>query len=416
VAYTKSQRAERTKLATLGVDNRSTATTIMAIRALIELQSDHELKAEARKLLSFTDNRQDASLQAGHFNDFAKVALLRSALHRAAQAKGAGGLSHRELPHVFDAMQPASTIMPPIRSAGPGEEPTHDALRRVIDITHRDLQRGWRSPRPTSKIAAFRLVMRAWGRRGPAGKEVWESGFTVRTANGGEEFVETPEPCAPARRVRARSFSARPGRPAPFSGGRSTYWTRRNSLTSWSRPNRGFVRIPYGTGGCPRPGEIRWAYPRPKKNDRRRLQWFFVSSTVARTLPERTCRCAPGNLGRREVDQVIGFLLLALKRYGIVEQVRSGRDGNDPGYQINADALRWLPGDGEIRPIDRTRLLDAGEMPPEVNRYFVECYRRFVDLKCVLEAREHTAHRRPRGTGGTVWPGADPEGCLSSAR
>ena len=27
----------------------------------------------------------------------------------------------------------------------------------------------------------------------------------------------------------------------------------------------------------------------------------------------------------------------------------------------------------------------------EVNGYFVECYRRFVDLKCVLEAREHTA-------------------------
>ena len=41
--------------------------------------------------------------------------------------------------------------------------------------------------------------------------------------------------------------------------------------------------------------------------------------------------------------------------------------------------------------MDRTRLLEAGEIPPEVNRYFVECYRSFVDLKCVLEAREHTA-------------------------
>jgi hypothetical protein len=30
VAYTKSQRSERSKLATLGVDNRSTATTILA--------------------------------------------------------------------------------------------------------------------------------------------------------------------------------------------------------------------------------------------------------------------------------------------------------------------------------------------------------------------------------------------------
>jgi hypothetical protein len=81
-------------------------------------------------------------------------------------------------------------------------------------------------------------------------------------------------------------------------------------------------------------------------------------------------------------------MFLALKRYGIVEQVRSG---DVPGYQINVAALRWLPGQGELRPIDRTRLLEAGEIPPEVNRYFVECYRHFVDLKCVLEAREHTA-------------------------
>ena len=65
ITYAKTQRSERAKLATLGVDNRSTATTILAVRALVELQSDSTLKAEARKLLSFTDNRQDASLQAG---------------------------------------------------------------------------------------------------------------------------------------------------------------------------------------------------------------------------------------------------------------------------------------------------------------------------------------------------------------
>ena len=39
VAYTRSQRSERFKLATLGVDNRSTATTILAVRAHIEVQN-----------------------------------------------------------------------------------------------------------------------------------------------------------------------------------------------------------------------------------------------------------------------------------------------------------------------------------------------------------------------------------------
>lgn len=136
------------------------------------------------------------------------------------------------------------------------------------------------------------------------------------------------------------------------------------------------------------------AYPRPRRRQQDRTG-FFISSygsygyylkrALMPHLPEGH------SLGRSELDEIIRFLFLALKRYGIVEQVRSGRDNDDPGYQLNADALRWLPGDGEIRPVDRTRLLEAGEIPPEVNRYFVECYRRFVGLKCVLEAREHTA-------------------------
>ena len=56
VTYTRSRRSERFKLSTLGVDNRSTATTILALRSLIEVQGDRDLSPEARKLLSFTDN------------------------------------------------------------------------------------------------------------------------------------------------------------------------------------------------------------------------------------------------------------------------------------------------------------------------------------------------------------------------
>jgi hypothetical protein len=149
VAYTRNQRSERPKLATLGVDNRSTATTILAVRSLIELQGDRDLMPEARKLLSFTDNRQDASLQAGHFNDFAQVALLRSALHKATQEKRTTGISHGELSRtVFEAMQlrfDECAADPEVR--GPAKNATNDALRRVIDYyLYRKLQRGRRPP------------------------------------------------------------------------------------------------------------------------------------------------------------------------------------------------------------------------------------------------------------------------------
>ena len=50
----------------------------------------------AEKLLGFTDNRQDAALQAGHFNDFLFVALLRAAILAAVRRAGSAGLSDDE--------------------------------------------------------------------------------------------------------------------------------------------------------------------------------------------------------------------------------------------------------------------------------------------------------------------------------
>lgn len=405
VAYTKSQRSERPKLATLGVDNRSTATTILAVRSLIELQRDQDLKPEARKLLSFTDNRQDASLQAGHFNDFAQVALLRSALHKATRDKGNKGLTHGDLSrNVFDAMQlrfDEYAADPEVR--GPARNATHDAFRRVIDYyLYRDLQRGWRVTAPNLEDCGL-LAFEYDGLRGDDGllgeSALWDAGFTFKANRDVDEFVDTPAPlraCPAELReevlrtlldVLRRSLAVKVDVLDPQKQLDLVEQTKPRILedTVWYLEDaRDLIQSVV-------------AYPRPKRQHDR--AGFFVSSYggYGRYLKRSLIPyITPGqNFGRVEVDQTIRFLLLALKRYGIIEQVRSGRDGEDPGYQINADALRWLPADGEIRPVDRTRLLEAGEIPPEVNRYFVECYQRFVDLKCVLEAREHTAQVTP---------------------
>ncbi len=63
---------------------------------------------EARKLLTFVDNRQDASLQAGHFNDFVQVTQLRGAPATARCATSPDGLTH-------EARRPAGHRRP-----GPG--------------------------------------------------------------------------------------------------------------------------------------------------------------------------------------------------------------------------------------------------------------------------------------------------------
>jgi len=80
------------------------ATTILSLSAIRHLK-EFPIQKTAKKLLSFMDNRQDASLQAGHFNDFIEVGLLRSALYRAAQTSGGQGISHDQLSQkVFDAL------------------------------------------------------------------------------------------------------------------------------------------------------------------------------------------------------------------------------------------------------------------------------------------------------------------------
>ena len=67
---------EGTKLTKLGSEGRSTSTTITAFSILNQLKEAGH-KDQDQKLLSFTDNRQDAALQAGHFNDFVQVVRLR---------------------------------------------------------------------------------------------------------------------------------------------------------------------------------------------------------------------------------------------------------------------------------------------------------------------------------------------------
>jgi hypothetical protein len=105
--------------------------------------------ADAQKLLSFTDNRQDASLQAGHLNDFTQVVLLRGALLR---ALGPG----IELPHdrigdaVFSALNPSpEDFMKEPVDGGPGYE---NARRAMVDLLEyrllEDLARAWRVAQP----------------------------------------------------------------------------------------------------------------------------------------------------------------------------------------------------------------------------------------------------------------------------
>ena len=87
---------EGTKLTRLGSEGRSTSTTITAFSILSSLRDGGHFPHD-QKLLSFTDNRQDAALQAGHFNDFVQVVRLRAGIRRALKTAADGILDYATL-------------------------------------------------------------------------------------------------------------------------------------------------------------------------------------------------------------------------------------------------------------------------------------------------------------------------------
>jgi hypothetical protein len=138
-------------LATLASGGRSTATTILSLSTVRLLRNEASLKDHAKKLLSFTDNRQDASLQAGHFNDFVEVGLLRAALYKATVKTGGSGIAHDELAQqvfgAFDLPLELYAREPGVQFAQKLE--TEKSFRNVLGYRlYRDQKRGWRITSP----------------------------------------------------------------------------------------------------------------------------------------------------------------------------------------------------------------------------------------------------------------------------
>ena len=132
-SYDLRETSDFRKLVTLSQTGRSTATTIVGTAAIFGLRSDESIPADARKLLSFTDNRQDASLQAGHLNDFAQVVLLRGALLRALGQSPK--LSHDLVGDaVFRALSPApEDFMKEPVAEGPGYRQAVSAMTGLLE-------------------------------------------------------------------------------------------------------------------------------------------------------------------------------------------------------------------------------------------------------------------------------------------
>ena len=153
---------ERTKLAGLSGEGRSSATTLLVSTALEWMNGNNSgVPKEKRKLLGFTDNRQDAALQAGHFNDFLFVSLLRGAILRAVLDAGDDGMAEDEFglrvvkALGFTAGNKDARIhwmLDPEAGAVVREDAQRSLAKVLAHRLWTDLRRGWRYTNPSLSV------------------------------------------------------------------------------------------------------------------------------------------------------------------------------------------------------------------------------------------------------------------------
>lgn len=155
--YLEPKLSEKSKLISLGNEGRSTSTTLITLQTLLALYRQGKVMKE-QKLMSFTDNRQDASLQAGHFNDFIQVVHLRSAIEKVLRSSEAP----LKISDLIFKVQEALNLPEKEYATNPAPNPNRpnednlEALRNYIAYRIiQDLKRGWRYILPNLEQTAL---------------------------------------------------------------------------------------------------------------------------------------------------------------------------------------------------------------------------------------------------------------------
>lgn len=383
VSYGGRERSDYGKLASLTSEGRSTATTILSMSTIRALRADETLEPHARKLLSFTDNRQDASLQAGHFNDFIEVGLLRGGLYRAVAAAGDEGIKQDELPQrVFEALAlplDLYALDPTVKFQALRE--TQRALREVLAYRiYHDLRRGWRVTSPNLEQCGLLSIEYESLDELCAAEEYWrelhpaladatpatrQEIATVLLDYLRRELAIQVKALDPVDQERVQALSDQRLR-EPWAIDESEAQSMAHSFVAFPRSER--------------PGDSQESLYVSGRGG------FGLYLRRAGTLPHYTDK-----LSVEDTELVIRQLFAVLGGT-VLEVVQEPHDKDDvPGYQIPASSLLWKAGDGTQPFHDPIRMPRRSNVEAHTNRFFVRFYRELAGSLHGLEAREHTA-------------------------
>jgi len=377
--YAPTVRSDITKMSTLGFEGRSTATTMLTLATLRFLEAQGA--DVPRKLLNFTDNRQDAALQAGHFNDFVQVSLLRSALYRAVAGAGTAGLDYTDLASAVQAALalPMSEYAQNPEARYGAKEDVDRAFREVLAYRlYVDLRAGWRVTAPNLEQAGLLRVDYAYLDELCSDETEWSGCNDALRAGGSARRAEL---CRAILDYLRRELAVKVDQLDPVHHDVLFNRSSQNLLAPWAIDEAERYQLERSQA----------VFLRGRRRDDER-NWICLSnrSLVGQHLRRRAFESA---IKSNEVDAVLADLFEVLQRAGLIQPVieRKTAEGTDVGYQIPASALRWKLGDGTLAARDRIRVPRAASEGRAANAFFVDFYQSIAAALGGLEAREHTA-------------------------
>ena len=381
-AVYETRQGDYRKLSSLSQTGRSTASTI-AVNAAVSGMADQGLPTEETKTLSFTDNRQDASLQAGHLNDFVQVALLRAGVVEALRRNGR--LSFDQMgPEVFEALdlRPSDFLQEPV-DRGPGFE---QGKRTMIDLLEyralEDLSRGWRITQPNleqtgqlgleyrglSELAADEARWRSLPAMGDADAEKRQEVLKAFLDHLRMNLAIEADPLTEAATRRLAALASQ--------------WLR----DPWRLDERDRLRR---QGLALMPG----VQPSQAEGRQRGILRLGPRSAVARYLRSSRTSDTEANLSAEDAEDLVRGIVAGLK--GHLLSVVSDNNSQDRGVRLLAAGMRWTAGEGRPAQPDpvRTRSLHLRREitgAREANAYFTSLYKNQARQLRGMLAAEHT--------------------------
>ena len=374
---------EGTKLTKLGSEGRSTSTTITAFSILNQLDDAGYLQKD-QKLLSFTDNRQDAALQAGHFNDFVQVVRLRAGIHKALTQSPSGTLTYAT---IGEAVRNALGL-PFLDFANRNEEPTLAPIRRKYEqclqefLTYRaiaDLRRSWRIVLPNLEQCGLLAVEYLDLEEIAAADEFWANVPLLGVLNHADrkDFIET-----------ILDFFR-----LEFAIHSENYLTQ-SKIKEYEKQFGEMLVAP-------------WTLD---KNEELREPFFVRFDTLQRSTRISTKSMGPASgLGkyikqyvRRNAinldlhgDHYRDFILKMMALLEDADYLKSQKARNEkneevPIYRLRLEKIIWRVGDGETVKTDVIKQRSYKDQAPQPNKFFRTLYQRdFAKMKR-LRGEDHT--------------------------